>query len=83
MDKTKIQSELLDIIDAYLPDEIDPSNITFDQHLINDLKINSVHIVDIILDIEEQFGITIEDESIGKINTVGDALELVQSRISK
>ncbi|WP_420317661.1 acyl carrier protein [Ekhidna sp.] len=78
MESKNIHSQLSQIIGLYLPDDINADSITDDQHLINDLRINSVHIVDIVLDIEEQFNITIDDEAIGEINTVGDALKAIK-----
>ena len=45
---------------------------------MKDLKINSQHLVDIILDTEEVFDIEIDDESAEKMLTVGAAVDIVE-----
>ncbi|MBC6400725.1 MAG: acyl carrier protein [Ekhidna sp.] len=72
-----VKTDLLEIIRSYLSEEIEASEISGDKHLINDLKINSAHIVDIVLDIEDKFDIMIDDDAIGKMNTVQDSIDMV------
>ena len=55
MDKNKIQEELKNIITVYVPEKKILDNLTLEHDLINDLKINSAHIVDIVLDVEEKY----------------------------
>ena len=51
-------------------------------HLINHLKINSARIVDIILDIEDHYQIEIDDKSIEKMIRVGDAVEIILTKLN-
>lgn len=53
-------------------------NATPESHIIKDLKINSARIVDIILDIEDDFKIEIDNKALKKIQTVADLSKLVQ-----
>lgn len=76
MDRAKIREELVNIITPFVPDG-EAIDFSEDQDLINDLKINSAHIVDIVLDIEDKFDIMIEDDVIGKMNTLNDAVDTV------
>lgn len=76
MDRTKVREELINIITPFVP-EGEAVDFSEDMDLINDLKINSAHIVDIVLDIEDKFDIMIEDEVIGKMNTLNDAVDTV------
>jgi len=72
-----VKADLLEIIRPYLPEEIEVNEVSEDKHLINDLKINSAHIVDIVLDIEDKFNIMIDDDAIGEMNTVQDSINMV------
>ena len=72
-----VKTDLLEIIKPYLPEEIEVKEVSEEKHLINDLKINSAHIVDIVLDIEDKFDIMIDDDAIGEMNTVQDSINMV------
>jgi len=45
--------------------------------IIEDLGVNSARLVDIVLEFEDQFGISIDDESADKVRTIGDAVQLI------
>lgn len=77
MKNTDSYKELLEIISPYLPEDIDPGAIDQNSHLINELNINSAHLVDIVLDLEDRYDILLEDEDMQKMQTVGDALEII------
>ena len=46
--------------------------------LLTDLEINSSNLIDIILDVEEEFGIEIDNESVERMATVQDAVRLIE-----
>lgn len=77
MTQESVKTDLLEIIKPYLPEEIGIGEVSEEKHLINDLKINSAHIVDIVLDIEDKFDIMIDDDVIGEMNTVKDSIDVV------
>lgn len=83
MEREKIKEDLLSIISPYIDEKEITSEISEKSDLINDLKINSAHLVDIVLDIEEKFDIMIEDDLIGKMDTVGDSLDIIRDKLSK
>jgi acyl carrier protein len=55
-------------------------NLTEETDFIKDLKINSAHLVDIILDVEDEFDIEIEDEAMEKMLTVKAALAVIEEK---
>ncbi len=77
MNQETVKTDLIEIIKPYLPEEIQIGDVSEEKHLINDLKINSAHIVDIVLDIEDKFDIMIDDDAIGEMNTVKDSINVV------
>ncbi|MEM8892586.1 MAG: acyl carrier protein [Bacteroidota bacterium] len=83
MKPEEIQEKLKKIMKAYLEEGIDLENITADTDLINDLKINSMHLVDIILDLEDEFDIEISDDDAEQMLTVGKSIEVIQAQLAK
>lgn len=47
---------------------------------INDLKINSANLVDVILDVEDEFDIIVDNEAMEGMLTVGDARAIVRKK---
>ncbi|MFC4635853.1 phosphopantetheine-binding protein [Dokdonia ponticola] len=70
------------IIKIYLPEDVSVDDITPNSHLINELNINSANLVDVVLDVEDHFDITIEDDEIEKMDTVASALEIIDQKVS-
>ena len=55
----------------------DPASITPESRLVEDLKADSANIMVLIMDMEDKFGITVEDDQIMKLKTVGDVAAYV------
>lgn len=83
MNRDSIKKELLEIINPYIDEKELTTDISESSDLINDLNINSAHMVDIVLDIEEKFDIVIEDDFIGNMDTVGDVLDIISKKITE
>ncbi len=81
MNREEIKVELLKIIDPYIDEKEVTTSISEQSDLINDLNINSAHLVDIVLDIEEKFDIMIEDDFISKMDTVGNSLDIIEEKL--
>jgi acyl carrier protein len=52
-------------------------NATDSTRIIEDLGVNSARLVDIVLEFEDQFGISIDDEAADKVRTIGDAVRMI------
>lgn len=78
----KHYEELKNIIKIYLPEDVSVDDITPQSHLINELNINSANLVDVVLDVEDHFDITIEDEEIEQMDTVESALKVIDSKLA-
>ena len=59
--------------------EIDEDRITPDTDLVKDLSADSLDVVEMIMAIEEEYGIVITDESIHGFTTVRDVAEFIES----
>ena len=60
--------------------QIDESAITPDAHLIDDLQLTSLDIMDIAMYIEEEFGVVLEEEDLADISTVQSFMELLEKQ---
>ena len=74
--------KLKDIIKIYLPEDVSVDDITKDSHFINELNINSANLVDIILDVEDEFDIMLENEDMERMQTVDDALNIIDRKLA-
>ncbi len=74
---------LKDIIKIYLPEDVSVNDISEDSHFINELNINSANLVDVVLDVEDAFDIRLENEDMDQMQTVKDALQIVDKKISE
>ena len=83
MDRNTVIEKLTEIIKPYVQDQEAFANMNEDTDLLQDLKINSAHLVDIILDAEEAFDIEIDDESAEKMLTVKDAVDITGEKAMK
>lgn len=78
MEKEQIAQKIIDILKGFVKDQSLLEKATLKTSIIEDLKVNSARLVDIIIKCEDVFGATIEDDDADKIVTIGDAIELIQ-----
>ena len=57
----------------------DPATITAETRLIEDLKADSANVMVMIMDLEDNYGITVEDDQILKLKTVGDVVAYIEA----
>jgi acyl carrier protein len=57
---------------------VDPDKVTLDAEFVQDLNADSLDLVELIMQLEEEFGVEISDEQAESIKTVGDAVEFIQ-----
>ena len=81
-DYTSIKTNVVTIIEKYAFNKDLVRNAEDDSRIIADLKINSARIVDIILDIEDQYQIEIDDKSIEKMIRIKDVIEIILSKLN-
>lgn len=60
---------------------IDMDELSEDTDIVADLGADSLDVVEMMMALEEEFGITIEDEKIAELKTIGDVVDCVESMI--
>jgi acyl carrier protein len=61
---------------------VDPSEVTPQASFINDLGADSLDTVELVMALEEEFGIEIPDEEAEKLQSVGQALDYIKNHKS-
>lgn len=65
------------IICSYV--DIDPDEITGSSKIRSDIGLNSFDLVNVAVDLENEYGISIDSKSFGGIKTIGDIMKYIES----
>ena len=65
------------ILEQFMADE---DSITIQTSFIDDLEADSLDLIELVMAIEEEFGLSIEDQDVGDIKTVGDVVNYISER---
>jgi acyl carrier protein len=79
MEHEEIFDKVKDVIVDQL--NVEEDDVTEDAAFVDDLGADSLDIVELVMALEEQFGISIPDEQAEKIKTVGDAVSFISENI--
>ena len=74
---TDVEAKVKEIICAQL--EVTPDKVRPEASFVDDLKADSLAVVELVLALEEQFGIEIPDEDTEQIKTVKDAIQYIKT----
>ena len=81
MTKNELIASVKKIVKPYIQDEDAFKNLTEETDFINDLKINSANLVDVILDVEDEFDIEIDNDAMEQMLTVKAAVEIITTKL--
>jgi acyl carrier protein len=75
------REEILEKVKAVVVDQlnVEEDEVVDDASFIDDLGADSLGIVELVMALEEEFGISIPDEDAENIKTVGDAVSYIQA----
>lgn len=81
METQEIFEKVIHIIKAYVKEPERLETVGMETAIIQDLKVNSARLVDIIIQAEDVFDIEIDDDDADEIKTVGDAVRVVERKL--
>ncbi len=82
MTKEELLSKLKTIIEPYVQNQDGFKNLSEDTDFIKDLEINSANLVDVALDVEDEFDIEIDNDAMEKMLTVKASIEVIQTKLA-
>jgi acyl carrier protein len=82
MSETDVMTKVVGILTPYVKNNDALTQVAPDTHILDDLQVNSARLVDVVLAFEDAFGIEIADDDVDTVNTVGDAVRLISSKLS-
>lgn len=82
MSSEAIQVRLKQIVKPYANNQENFENLTSESNFIDDLEINSANLVDIVLDVEDEFDIRIENDDMEKMTNVEATIEVIQKKLA-
>jgi len=76
-------AEIIERVQSIIAEKlsVNPADVTQEKSFTNDLGADSLDTVELIMEFEKEFGISIPDDQAEKISTVGDAIEYIKSKI--
>lgn len=62
---------------------IDPALIKPESDIIKDLGCDSLDIVDMLMSVEEEFGVTVGDKDVAEMRTMADVVNFIDNKLAK
>lgn len=81
MTTEEIYTQLVPIVKTYLPDDVDEIAITPESDFTRELNINSAHLVDVVLDVEDAFDVEFDNADMESLRNLNDAVAIIQKKI--
>ena len=77
VDTNEVQTKVIEIVSEQMG--VDKAEITRETSFINDLNADSLDTVELVMEFEDEFDMSIPDEEAEKIQTVGAAIDYITS----
>ena len=77
----EVETKVIEIVSEQMG--VDKGEITRETHFINDLNADSLDTVELVMEFEDEFELSIPDDEAEKIQTVGQAIDYIKEHQSK
>lgn len=81
MEKAEVMERVVKILTPWAKNEEALAGVAMETSILDDLKVNSARLVDVVIAFEDDFDIEIADEDVDTVNTVGDAVNLISAKL--
>jgi len=80
MDRSEIESRIKNLLVSELG--LDGEKVSAEARFEEDLEVDSLGVVELLMALEDEFGVKIPDEEAGEIGTVGEAVDIVVAKLA-
>jgi acyl carrier protein len=81
MEQSEVFERVVKILTPWVKNEEALASVAMETSILDDLKVNSARLVDVVIAFEDEFDIEIADEDVDSVNTVGDAVNLILGKL--
>jgi acyl carrier protein len=81
MEQSEVMEGVVKILTPWVKNEDALQAVGMETNILDDLKVNSARLVDVVIAFEDEFDIEIDDEDVDTVNTVGDAVKLISEKL--
>ncbi len=81
MEQAEVFERVVKILTPWVKNNSALESVAMETNILDDLKVNSARLVDVVIAFEDDFDIEIADEDVDTVNTVGDAVNLIVSKL--
>lgn len=71
----QVRSAVIDVLN------IEPERVTADARFAEDLEADSLALVELVMAFEDEFGITVDEDELDAVKTVGDAADMIMRHV--
>ena len=81
MEQSEVLERVVKILTPWAKNEEALANVGMETSILDELKVNSARLGDVVLEFEDAFDIEIADEDVDRVETVGNSVELIVSKL--
>jgi len=74
-----IEQKVLELIAEQLSKPV--ASVNANQHIVDDLKADSLDVVEMLIKLENEFGVVVSDDEAKEMKTIGDLIKFVEKNI--
>jgi acyl carrier protein len=76
----KVRAELMAVLRSHIQGD---TELTINSHLVADLGIDSLGVMELLADLEDKFTINIPDDALREVDTVEDVANAIEAKLKK
>jgi acyl carrier protein len=81
MEQGEVFERVVKILTPWVKNDQALKSVAMETSILDDLKVNSARLVDVVIAFEDDFDIEIADEDVDSVNSVGDAVKLILEKL--
>ena len=81
MSQQEIFEKVVKILTPYVKNQGALDKVSMETHILDELKVPSARLVDVVLEFEDAFDIEIADDDVDAVETVGNAVTLIGGKL--